>query len=67
MKEFGIESCLCGKSPRMTKNEKETEKRYFLRCCEYVAHAETETLCMVTWNRLMEKMKPQNDEERNEE
>ena len=55
MKEFGIDSCICGKIPRINKDLHETVFRYSIRCCDYVAKADTETKCIVVWNEVISK------------
>ena len=67
MAEFTIASCSCGRVPHMNKNPNETDHRYTLKCCNNEAHAQTETLCMVTWNRLMAGLKSEEKENENSE
>ena len=65
MAEFAVAPCLCGRTPHINKNPNETEHRYSLKCCDNEAYAPTETLCMVTWNRLIAGLKPKEEEHEN--
>ena len=65
MAEFGINCCTCGRTPHINKNVNETEYRYTLKCCDNEAHAPTETLCMVVWNKLINNLKQKESSDEN--
>ena len=53
MTEFCILPCSCGKTPTINKNmDKTDEHRYTLQHCDTIANGNTETQCIVNWNKL---------------
>lgn len=61
--DFHIYPCrICGKTPIIIKNiEDETDTRYRVSHCSIQTNAQTETQCIVNWNKLNEQDGKENE------